>query len=165
MYAVIELGGRQWKVEPGTRLEINRVPGDTGGHVVVERVLLAHDGKQVQVGAPFVKDAKVICEIVSHGKGPKVISYYFRRRENWRKTIGHRQFLTQLVVKTISLGGVSYEAEAKATPQPKAKAAAETPAPKRSRVTAKPRLSESKPAHKAEAKKTSAPKSAKHPKK
>ena len=101
MYAIIELGGRQWKVEPGTRLEINRVQAAVGAQHVVERILLAKNGDSLQVGRPYVDGAKVICEVLEHRLGPKVISYHFRRRENWRKTVGHRQPLTRLVVKEI----------------------------------------------------------------
>ena len=105
MYAVIELGGRQWKVAPGTRLDINRLPSDVGGTHTVERVLLAHDGSALQIGRPYVEGARVVCEVLAHRQGPKVISYHFRRRENWRKTVGHRQPLTRVVVKDIVLPG------------------------------------------------------------
>lgn len=101
MYAIIELGGRQWKVEPGTRLEINRIAQAAGSTHTVERVLFAHDGTQAQVGRPYVSGAQVVCEVVEHRLGPKVISFHFRRRENWRKTVGHRQPLTRLLVKEI----------------------------------------------------------------
>ncbi len=103
-YAIVEMGGRQWRVEPGTRLDINRITGEVGSDHAVEQVLLARDGDQVKIGRPFVSDAKVICEVVEHRKGPKVITYKFRRREHWRKTVGHRQPLTRLLVKEIQLG-------------------------------------------------------------
>lgn len=105
MYAIVEVGGRQWKVEPGTRLEINRVPTAVGATHTVDRVLLAHDGTQLQFGRPYVEGAKVTCEVVAHRQGPKAISYHFRRRENFRNTQGHRQPLTQLLVKDIVWAG------------------------------------------------------------
>ena len=105
MYAVIELGGHQWKVEPGSRLEVNRLAAEAGSSHTVDRVLLAHDGSALTVGRPYVSGAQVICEVLEHSKGPKVISYRFRRRENWRKTVGHRQPLTKLLVKDIQLLG------------------------------------------------------------
>jgi large subunit ribosomal protein L21 len=101
MYAIVEVGGRQWRVEPGSRLEVNRLPGDVGSQHTVDRVLLAHDGQQARIGQPFVPGAKVVCEVVDHRLGPKTISYHYRRRENWRKTVGHRQPLTRLLVKEI----------------------------------------------------------------
>ena len=81
------------------------MPTAVGVEHTVERILLAHDGSQVQVGRPYVEGAKVICEVLEHRLGPKVISYHFRRRENWRRTVGHRQPLSRLVVKEIVIGG------------------------------------------------------------
>ena len=101
MYAIVELGGRLWKVEPGTRLVVNQLAGEVGSQHTVEQILLAHNGQEAKIGQPYVPGARVVCEVVSHLKGPKTISYHFRRRENWRKTVGHRQPLTRLVVKEI----------------------------------------------------------------
>ncbi|OGX28467.1 MAG: 50S ribosomal protein L21 [Omnitrophica WOR_2 bacterium RIFCSPHIGHO2_02_FULL_67_20] len=103
MYAVIELGGRQWKVEPGTRLDVHRLAVQAGTTHTVERVLLTHDGQAMRIGRPYVEGAAVVCEVVEHRLGPKVISYHYRRRENWRKTVGHRQKLSRLVVKEVHL--------------------------------------------------------------
>ena len=114
MYAIVEAGGRQWKVEPGTRLEINRVVTAVGETHTLERVLLGHDGQQLQIGRPYVNGAAVLCEVLEHRKGPKVISYYFRRRENWRKTIGHRQPLTRLLVKDVRFPGAVASPESSA---------------------------------------------------
>lgn len=123
MYAIIEVGGRQWKVEPGTRLQINRLQTAVGGELVVDRVLFAYDGREPQVGKPFISGAKVVCEVTEHLLGPKTIAYHFRRRENWRKTRGHRQTLTNLVVRSISCGGVNVGEKEKAEAQPARKAA------------------------------------------
>ena len=107
MYAIIEIGGRQQRVEPGSRLQVNRVDTAVGSTLSVERVLLAHDGLSMQVGRPYLADAKVVCEVLEHRLGPKVISYHYRRRENWRKTVGHRQRLTRLEVKEIVCPGAA----------------------------------------------------------
>lgn len=117
-YAIIELGGRQWRVSPGIRLDVNRLTGEAGSAHVVDQVLLAFTGEQVQIGRPYVEGARVVCEVVDHRRGPKVISYKFRRRENWRKTRGHRQDLTRLLVKEISVGG---EVAAAAAAEPKSR--------------------------------------------
>jgi len=103
MYAIMEAGGRQWRVEPGKRLQINRIPATVGAAHKIEKVLLAHDGSQLRVGRPYVPGAKVLCEVLAQGQGPKTISYHFRRRENWRKTVGRRQPLTTLLVKEITV--------------------------------------------------------------
>ena len=139
MYAIVELGGRQWKVETGTRLDVNRVDTPVGQALNVERVLLAHDGTAAKIGRPYVEGARVVCEVIEHRKGPKLISYHFRRRENWRKTVGHRQPLSRLVVKEIVWAGTSGPAAetvaATARPAPKPRGTVrKTPT-----VTAKPR--------------------------
>ena len=103
MYAIVEVGGRQWRVEPGSRLVVNRVAAAQGSHYVVDRVLLAGDSKTRHIGQPYCDGAKVVCEVLEHRKGTKVINYKFRRRENYRRTRGHRQLLTQLLVKEISV--------------------------------------------------------------
>ncbi len=104
-YAIVEVGGRQWKVEAGTRLQVNRLVAEVGAQHAIGQVLLARDGDHVQVGQPFVAGAQVLCEVLEHPKGPKVISFKYRRRENWRRTVGHRQPLTRLLVKDIQLEG------------------------------------------------------------
>ena len=103
-YAVLEVGGRQWRVEPGSQLVVNRVGAKEGAHHVVERILLASDGKTVRIGTPYLSGATVLCEVLRHARGPKVITYKFRRRENYRRTRGHRQGLTTLLVKEIQVG-------------------------------------------------------------
>jgi len=103
MYAIVEVGGRQWRIEPGSRFEVNRLVGAVGSQHVVNRVLVASDGKTVHVGQPYCKGAKVVCEVMDHLRGPKVISYKFRRRENYRRIKGHRQPLTKLLVKDIQV--------------------------------------------------------------
>ena len=143
MYAIVDLGGRQWKVEPGTRLSVNRLATPVGQEHVVDRVLLAHDGTQPQVGRPYLAGATVVCEVLEHHLGPREISYHFRRRENWRKTVGHRQPLTRLVVRTITVNGSASPAATEALTHPAA-----APAAKRA-----PRTSALKPQLKSLAKK------------
>jgi len=104
MYAIVEVGGRQWRVEPGSQLLVNRLMGAAGSQHVVDRVLLASDGSNVRIGQPYLAGARVLCEVLDHNKGPKVITYKFRRRENYRRTRGHRQLLTKLLVKDIQVG-------------------------------------------------------------
>ena len=103
MYAVIEISGRQVRVEPGTQVLVNRVATPAGKPYMAERVLLASDGKAVQIGTPYCAGAKVVCEVLEHSRGPKVITYKFRRRENYRRTRGHRQSLSKLLVKSIEV--------------------------------------------------------------
>ncbi len=74
MYVIVEAGGRQWKLEPGSQLDINRVSTEVGATHTLERVLLAHDGTQAQFGRPYLKDTKVVCEVLAHPRGPKRIA-------------------------------------------------------------------------------------------
>jgi len=103
LYAIVESGGCQWRVEPGSQLVVNRLAATVGSQHVLARVLLASDGNTVRVGQPYLAGAQVLCEVLEHGQGPKRITYKFRRRENYRRTRGHRQPLTRLLVKAISL--------------------------------------------------------------
>ena len=103
MYAVVQVGGRQFRVEPGTQFTVNRLTTAVGKSHAIDQVLLASDGKKTQIGSPYLPKAKVVCEVLEHGQGPKVISYKFRRRENYRRTRGHRQALTKLLVKDIAV--------------------------------------------------------------
>ena len=103
MYAIVETSGRQWRVEPGVQLVVNQLSGEVGSQHVLDRVLLASDGSATRIGQPYLSGAQVLCEILEHRKGPKTISYKFRRRENYRRIRGHRQLLTKLLVKDISL--------------------------------------------------------------
>ena len=103
MYAIVEAGGRQWKVEPGSQIVVNRVETKVGSPHRLDRVLLASDGATVKVGRPYLSGTQVLCEVLEHSQGPKVISYKFRRRENYRKTKGHRLQLTKLLVKEITV--------------------------------------------------------------
>lgn len=142
MYAIIEAGGRQWKVEPGSRFDVNRLLAAVGAEYAINRVLMAHDGHALQLGRPHVKGAQVICEVLEHRLGPKALSYHYRRRENWRKTVGHRQPLTRLVVKTIVCNGARVaepvEQTVKATTPKAAKKTTTTTHPKKTSIV-KPR--------------------------
>ena len=146
MYAIIECGGRQWKVEPGTHLDTNRRPGKVGSTETLESVVFAHDGAAARFGRPYVAGAQVVCEILEHRLGPKEISFYYRRRENWRKTVGHRQPLTRLLVKEIILDGktVAKAAKAAAPKATTAKAPRSIVSPKTT-VTQTPKKVPSKP--------------------
>ena len=101
MYAIVQVGGLQHRVSPGETIETNELPTPVGKQVTLDQVLLAQDGKALHVGRPVIKGAKVVCEVASHFRGPKVIAFKFRRRESYKKTKGHRQNLTRLLVKEI----------------------------------------------------------------
>ena len=101
-YAIIETGSKQYRVEPESIIEVEKLKLPEGEKdVLLERVLLLSNGKDVQVGSPFVKGASVVCELIEEFRAPKVISFRFRRRKNSRRKKGHRQDLLRLRVKEI----------------------------------------------------------------
>lgn len=100
MYAIIETGGKQEKVGVGDILTIERVSNKKD--VTFSHVLMLCDGEKVEVGAPYVKGAKVSAQILSQERGPKVVSFRYRRRKSSRRIHGHRQSLTRVKITEIS---------------------------------------------------------------
>ena len=107
VYALIETGGKQYKVAPGQVIEVDRLPVDEGSHVELDRVLLIADGDIVQVGTPLVEGARVVAEAVGEGKGKKVIVFKYKPKVRYRRKIGHRQQYTRLAIKEITRGEAS----------------------------------------------------------
>ena len=104
MYAVIEAGGKQHKVELGQVLEVDLMQEESGVDHAFENVMLYVDGDDVQIGQPYIENAKVVAEIVEEVKGEKVSILRFRRRKNSMRKIGHRQRYTQIKIKEINVG-------------------------------------------------------------
>jgi large subunit ribosomal protein L21 len=101
MYAIIQTGGKQYSVEPGQRLQVEKLAGDVGAEVELGQVLLVSADEGVTVGTPTVSGAKVTGTIVKHGRHAKLIVYKFRHRKNYRRKQGHRQAFTEIQVKDI----------------------------------------------------------------
>jgi large subunit ribosomal protein L21 len=101
MYAVIKSGGRQYKVEQGATIRVDKLPGEKGATLEISDVLLVADGENVKVGSPTVAGAKVTAEIVAQELGPKLLVFKFRRRKAYRKKTGHRQPFTALRITGI----------------------------------------------------------------
>lgn len=101
-YAIIETGSKQYKVEPKSVIEIEKLTLPEGAkQVSLDKVLLVRDGDNVHVGSPLVSGASVVCDFLGETRGPKTISFRFRRRKNSRNKKGHRQDLIKLQVKEI----------------------------------------------------------------
>jgi large subunit ribosomal protein L21 len=113
MYAVIETGGKQYRVEVGTELEVELLDVEPGKTVTIDRVLLVADGDESTIGRPLVADASVSAEVVSQTRGPKLISFKYRPKARSRVKKGHRQDLTLLRIADITLGGKSAAKDAK----------------------------------------------------
>ena len=102
MYAVIVTGGKQYRVEEGQTLKVEKLEVATGESVDIEKVLLIGNGDDVKIGTPYVAGGKVTAEVVTHGRGDKVKIVKFRRRKHSRKQAGHRQWFTEVKITGIS---------------------------------------------------------------
>lgn len=122
-YAVIETGGKQYRVTPGQTLAVELLPEEPGAVVTFDKVLMVSDGTTASVGTPAVAGAKVVATVSNEGRGPKIIVFKYKSKKRYRRTTGHRQDLTFLTITDIHAGGKSllaaddrksYEADAKA---------------------------------------------------
>jgi len=129
MYAVIETGGKQYRVELGSEFAVERLEGTAGDTIKFDRVLLVADGDKASIGTPVVDDALVTASLVRQDRGEKVIVFKYRPKARHRSKNGHRQEQTIVRIADITLGGRSAaseaEAEQKEASKAKAKAAAE----------------------------------------
>ncbi len=102
MYAVIETGGKQYRVTVGQRLDVERLPVEAGGDVELDRVLMVGgEGADVRIGTPVLAGARVVATVDEHHRGEKLIVYKMRPKKRYRRKIGHRQELTRLTIKDI----------------------------------------------------------------
>jgi len=101
MYAIVETGGKQYRVEAGSTIQVESLPGDVGARIELDRVRLIHGDAGMMVGQPLVKGAKVTAEIVRHGRTRSITVFKKKRRKNYRRTRGHRQGFTSLRVTGI----------------------------------------------------------------
>jgi large subunit ribosomal protein L21 len=105
MYAILETGGKQYKVRPGDTLRVEKLQAAPGETVTLDRVLLLAEGDDVEVGRPVVAGARVLAEVVDQGRGPKIIVFKYKAKVRYRRKTGHRQSLTTLRVKEIQGAG------------------------------------------------------------
>ena len=104
MYAIIETGGKQYKVEKDDVVQVEKLDGKAKDEIVFSNVLLTVEGEKVKVGFPYIKEARVIAEKLRDLKAKKVTSFKFRRRKNSKTLKGHRQQLAVVRIKEIVLG-------------------------------------------------------------
>ncbi|MES9993210.1 MAG: 50S ribosomal protein L21 [Candidatus Thiodiazotropha sp.] len=102
MYAVIQTGGKQYRVAEGDTIKVEMLTADEGSSVELDKVLMITNGDDVKVGTPYVDGGKVTATVKSHGRGKKVKIIKFRRRKHHMKRQGHRQWYTELQVTGIS---------------------------------------------------------------
>ncbi len=101
MYAVIETGGKQYRVTQGDVLKVEKLEANVGDSVTIEKVLLVEKDGSVQVGTPVVAGAKAVVKVVEHGKGDKIIVFKYKPKKNYRRKQGHRQPFSKVVVESI----------------------------------------------------------------
>ncbi|MCP4577827.1 MAG: 50S ribosomal protein L21 [Deltaproteobacteria bacterium] len=103
MYAVINSGGKQHRVNPGDEVKVEKLQGEVGESIIFDQVLMTSDGESVRVGQPFLEDTKVTGRITRHGKNRKILVFKYKRRKGYRKKVGHRQQFTQVRIEDIAL--------------------------------------------------------------
>ena len=101
MFAVMETGGKQYRIASGEQLRVEKLSGEVGDVVTFDRVLLTSDGDQVNLGKPYLKDAKVVARISGHGRHKKIVVFKYKRRKGYRRKQGHRQNYTMVKVENI----------------------------------------------------------------
>ena len=104
MYAVIQTGGKQYRVVEGDTLKVEKLAADTGATVELDRVLMVADGENVKVGKPYLEGGKVTATVEAHGRAKKVKILKFRRRKQYLKRQGHRQWYTAIKITGINAG-------------------------------------------------------------
>jgi large subunit ribosomal protein L21 len=145
MYAVVSSGGRQYRVEPGSTLLMERLASQPGGSILFDRVLLIGDGDEVTVGTPVVAGASVSGTVLGEELGPKLVIFKFKQKVKYRRRTGHRQHLLRVRIDEIN---AERRPKAKAQPEADAEAGAASeraeavaPAGKSAKPAAKPRAS------------------------
>ena len=101
MYAIFQSGGRQHRAEPGTVIKLEKLPGEVGGEVSLDQVILLADEDQVRVGQPVLEDVSIRGRIVEQGRHRKIIIFKHKRRKDYRKKQGHRQYYTAVLIQGI----------------------------------------------------------------
>ena len=111
-YAIVEASGKQFWLQPNRYYDLDRCNADVNDVLTIEKVLLVNDGKDLKLGKPYVKDAKVEIKVLEHRRGPKIIVYKMRPKKKTRRKNGHRQELTRVLVQSISIGSNTKKSKA-----------------------------------------------------
>ena len=114
MYAIVEISGKQYKVQEGDIVFVDRLENvEEGNKITFDKVLMISDDKKVTIGQDTVKGAKVEASVIGHGKSKKIIVYKFKPKKNYRRTQGHRQPYTKIQIEKISTASRAKKAEVK----------------------------------------------------
>ncbi|WP_269611223.1 50S ribosomal protein L21 [Prochlorococcus marinus] len=110
-YAIVEASGKQFWLQPNRYYDLDRCHAEVNDILTIEKVLLLNDGKDLKIGKPYIKDAKVEIKVLEHRRGPKIIVYKMRPKKKTRRKNGHRQELTRVLVQSISVGSKTKKAK------------------------------------------------------
>lgn len=102
MYAIIATGGKQYKVAEGEKVRVEKLEGEIGGKITLDRVLMLGEGTNVKIGRPTVEGASVEAEITDQARHKKIVVFKYKRRKNYRRKYGHRQPYTELKINRIA---------------------------------------------------------------
>lgn len=116
MYAIFQSGGRQYRAEPGAVVKLEKLPGEVGGEVSLAEVMLVADEDQVRVGQPVLDEVSIRGRIVEQGRHRKIVIFKHKRRKDYRKKQGHRQYYTAVLIQGIEKGLVATAQPADSTP-------------------------------------------------
>jgi large subunit ribosomal protein L21 len=145
MYAIVEIAGQQFKVSKDLKVYVHRLANEEGSKVSFDKVLLVDDKGNVTLGAPAIEGASVEAKVLQHLKGDKVIIFKKKRRKGYKKRNGHRQYLTQIVIEGITVGGAKKAAAPKKEKVAvEAPATEEAPAPKAKKAAPKAKKEDTK---------------------
>jgi large subunit ribosomal protein L21 len=101
MFAIVETGGKQYRVTPGEVIKVEKLPVEEGGEVELDKVLLTAQEDEVKLGNPYIEGVRVKAQVLGHGKGRKILVMKFKKRKNYRRKRGHRQPFTALKITDI----------------------------------------------------------------
>lgn len=101
MYAIIETGGKQYRVSEGSICRVEKLPAEAGEEIVFDQVLAVKNEDKMEIGTPYLQGAKVSARVLSQGKGKKIIVFKYKPKTNYRKKQGHRQPFTQVLIQKI----------------------------------------------------------------
>ncbi len=101
MYAIIQTGGKQYKVAVGELVKVEKLNAEAGDKITLDQVLMLKDDNGTRIGDPLVQGAKVVGEVIEQGRGKKITVYKYKKRKNQRKKQGHRQAYTRILIEAI----------------------------------------------------------------
>lgn len=101
MYAIIETGGKQYRVQEGDTLNVEKLPAENGGSVEIDKVLAVVNGEEIKIGTPLVQGARVVLKVLRNGRDKKIIVFKYKAKKNYRRKQGHRQPFSHVLVEKI----------------------------------------------------------------